>query len=162
MRSLGMLQIAGGVVAAGVVAAGATAMTGSGVVFAGGSTPGTTGDNQFVGGTVSQTINGATVNSIVLATDGTGTHTTGITVNVTGANGKSLTITPTGGNGVVTATKWKCTGDVTGSPVTIASTTLSALTLNNSPANVACITTDNAGVAAGYYDGVATVGLAIA
>jgi hypothetical protein len=155
-----MLQIAGGVVAAGIVAAGTTALTGSGVTFAGGSTTGVTGDNQFIGGTVSQVINGATINSVTLTTDGTGTHTTKIVVVVAGANGKTLTITPTGGTGITApATQWSCDGNVTGGPVLHA--TAPAVVLSAATSTVTCDTMNATPVAAGYYNGITNVGLAI-
>jgi len=56
MRSMSMLQLLGGVAVAGAVAAGATAVTGSGVVFGGTATA-----SKFVGGTLTQTVTGASV-----------------------------------------------------------------------------------------------------
>ncbi|WP_203815403.1 hypothetical protein [Paractinoplanes ferrugineus] len=155
-----MLQIAGGVVAAGIVAAGTTALTGSGVSFAGGSTPGVTGDNQFIGGTVTQVINGATINSVTLTTDGTGSHTTRIVVVVAGANGKTLTITPTGGTLTAPATQWSCSGNISGGPILHASAP--AVVLTAATSTVTCDTMDTTPVAAGYYAGITNVGLAIA
>ncbi|WP_157437378.1 hypothetical protein [Actinoplanes subtropicus] len=156
-----MLQIAGGVVAAGVVAAGTTALTGAGVVFTGGSTPGVGGDNQFIGGAVSQVINGATVNSVTLTTDGTGTHTTRIVVVVAGANGKTLTITPTGGSGLSGgATQWSCAGNINAGPVLHASAPV--VTLTAATATVTCDTMDANPSVAGYYLGITSVGLAVA
>ncbi|MEU4238061.1 hypothetical protein [Actinoplanes sp. NPDC026619] len=162
MRSLGMLQIAGGVVAAGIVAAGATAMTGTGVSWAGSGT-GTAA--QYVGGTLTQTVSGgASITDINYTTtdssgNSVGDRVTGIQVIVAGANGAYLTITPsTGGTGLVTATKWSCSGSVA---ATVLDATAVKVHLNATPATVTCITSDNASAAAGYYDGLTGVQLAV-
>jgi hypothetical protein len=111
MRSMNLLQMAGGVAVAGVVAAGATAVTGSGVVWGGGATGSAT---QFVGGKVSQTVTGATVSSVVYAfadSAGAKVQTNSITITVANADGKSLTVSPSGGSGLGgTADEWTCTG----------------------------------------------------
>jgi hypothetical protein len=161
MRSLGMLQIAGGVVAAGVVAAGATAMTGGGVTFAGGTTEGVTGDNQFIGGTVSQTINGVVVNSVTLTSnsDPSGTHITQAVIVIAGGDNRNLTITPTGGTGLTgTATQWKCTGNIDSGPIY---GTAPAVVLDGDPATITCVTAKADNSTGGYYEGLASVGLAV-
>jgi hypothetical protein len=118
MRSLGMLQLAGGVVAAGVVAAGATAMTGMGVTRTG------TAVDQWVGGTVVQTMTGTAFTGVTytpLGGDATGTKVTTIAIAVndpaTSTPTRTLAITP-GGNsygqtsGTHAADRLKC-GDGT-------------------------------------------------
>src|SRR6185295_10834764 len=72
MRSMNLLQLVGGVAAAGVVAAGATAVTGSGVSWGVGSGVGNTA---FVGGTITQTVSGAVVDSVAYDWDDTATKT---------------------------------------------------------------------------------------
>ena len=68
----------------GLAAAGGAAFTGAGV---------TNGQaTQFVGGTVSQTVTGATMNSVLYGfTDASNIAVNKITVNLTGATGKTVT-----------------------------------------------------------------------
>ncbi|MET3428900.1 hypothetical protein BJ973_008112 [Actinoplanes tereljensis] len=139
-------------------------MTGSGVVFAGGSTPGVSGDNQFIGGAVSQVINGATVNSITLQSDATGTQTTSIAVVIAGAAGRTLTITPTGGSLGGSAVQWRCTGNFTEtSPYYHASAPVVTVAAG-ATATITCTPalTGGAGAAGGYYTGITNVGLTVA
>jgi hypothetical protein len=153
MRSMNMLQLLGGVAAAGVIAAGTTALTGTGVSWLG-SGNGTA--TAFIGGTLTQTVTGgAVINAVNYGTDGTEVNS--IQVVVTGANGAFLKVTPSG-TGLVTATKWSCSGDVTGgTPVLHA--TAPKVKLTASPATVTCITSDNSSVAAGYYNALTSVQL---
>ncbi|GAA0446516.1 hypothetical protein Ade02nite_86180 [Paractinoplanes deccanensis] len=161
MRNI--LQIVGGVAAAGVIAAGTTALTGSGTVF-GGLNGGTA--TQFVGGTVQQTITGATVDNVVYLNDATGTKTTSIAVTVSGATNKYLTLTP-GGTGLSTigdgtaADEWACTGAITGGPIYHASAPKVQLT--SSPATVTCVPSLASGPhqTQGWYKGLTTLDMAV-
>jgi hypothetical protein len=168
MRSLGMLQIAGGVVAAGVVAAGATAMTGTGVSWL---NTGTGKAAQYVGGTLTQTVSGgATIDSIAYTTTSSGTNgavndrVTVITVGLTGANGAYLTVTPSnssGGFGASGADEWICTGD-TATTTTNKSATVPKVLLNASPASIVCATGESTNhTTTGYYTGLTGVALAV-
>jgi hypothetical protein len=120
MRSMSMLQLAGGVVAAGVVAAGTTAFTASGVTN---NIPGGSLNNGviFLGGTVSQTVDGAELTAMTL--NGTAGAITDIDITLAGLSGTDLTgkvptlaITATGGThagSIVCAvttpgTDWNC------------------------------------------------------
>jgi hypothetical protein len=158
MRSMGLLQMAGGVVAAGVVAAGATAVTGSGVVW-GGSNGGTA--TQFVGGTLTQTVSGATITDVVYTpnADPSGTQLASVAITVTGANTKWLQVTPGGGTLTAPADRWKCTGNVAG---TILHASAPKVQLSADPATVTCVTaqiSDSAAV--GYYAGMSSLAMAI-
>jgi hypothetical protein len=78
MRSMSMLQLLGGVAVAGAVAAGTTAFTGSGL------TATTNTAKSFIGGTVTQNINGATIDHVDYTfTDATKTVMTGFDVTFT-------------------------------------------------------------------------------
>ncbi|RKO25306.1 hypothetical protein D7Z96_05675 [Pseudarthrobacter phenanthrenivorans] len=83
----------------GLALAAGSAFTGTGVVNAAGS-------SQFVGGTVSQTVTGATLNSLVYGfTDGTNTAVNKVTLTFAeGVAGKVPTVSLTGG----TATTFSC------------------------------------------------------
>lgn len=165
MRSMSMLQLLGGVAVAGVVAAGTTALTGSGVVW--GTTPGTgAGATQFVGGTLQQTVAGATIADVQYTVDTTGTQTSRVTITVNGADGQFLTVTPAGGGysstgntppDAANANQWKCSGDVV-APVAGAAPHVH---LNNDPAIVTCDVAQ-AGTVQGFYRGLSTVDMAIA
>lgn len=90
MRSMSLLQMAGGVAVAGVVAAGTTAFTGSGIV------PTTDKTKSFIGGTATQVVYGATIDKVDYTfTDGTKTVLTGFDITFTDAtvNTKSVTST---------------------------------------------------------------------
>jgi hypothetical protein len=170
MRSLGMLQIAGGVVAAGVVAAGATAMTGTGVSWGNGTGAGAA---QYVGGTLTQTVSGgAVINSVVytaipsVANSTVNDRITGIAITVTGANGAYLTVTPSNAAGGFvggTADEWYCSGTgvtaaghATAPKVAITANT--ATTVNCKPA----LSTDTVNHALdGYYTNLTGVSLAV-
>lgn len=160
MRSMGLLQMASGVAVAGVVAAGATAVTGSGVVW-GGANGGVA--TQFVGGTLTQTVAGATITNVVYtpSADPSGTQITSIAITVAGANTKFLTVTPTGGTGLTApADRWKCSGHVNAGPILHASAPKVELTAD--PATVTCVTaqvSDSAPV--GYYAGLGSLAMAI-
>ena len=169
MRSLGMLQIAGGVVAAGVVAAGATAMTGTGVSWGVGTGAGAA---QYVGGTLTQTVSGgAVINSVVYTATSSAPNSvvndqiTNIAITVTGANGAFLTITPSNssvGFAGGTADEWYCSGtnvtadgDATAPKVTI--TSAAATTVNCKPA----LASDGTHALDGYYSNLTGVALAV-
>jgi hypothetical protein len=106
MRSMSILQMAGGVVVAGVVAAGATAVTGAGVTLSG------TATDQWVGGTATQTISGASVTGVTYAyVDAAKTQVSQIDIVITGAPSKTVTITPSGTFSTSPlADEWKCSG----------------------------------------------------
>jgi hypothetical protein len=105
-----MLQLLGGVAVAGVVAAGTTAMTGSGLVWAGSSGGVAT---QVVGGTLTQTVAGVTITDVAYGhtADASNTQTNSIAITVTGAAGMYLTVTPDGtlGGTPTVADEWQCT-----------------------------------------------------
>jgi hypothetical protein len=102
MRSMSLLQMAGGVAVAGVVAAGSTALTGTGL-----STSGSWASTQFVGGVVSQGITGATLDTVTYGfTDGTKTTINSVAIAfATAADGVNVAIAFTGGSG----TAFTCT-----------------------------------------------------
>jgi hypothetical protein len=160
MRSIGLLQMAGGVVAAGVVAAGATAVTGSGMVW-GGSGTGTA--TQFVGGTLTQSVTGASVTAVAyLHADAAKTQTNSIAMTISGANTRYLTMTPSGGAWSAgpdpVADEWKCTGDIA-APVAGAAPKVQ---LNASPATVTCVPQLASGpTVQGYYSGLSSLAMAI-
>ncbi|GAA1581303.1 hypothetical protein [Actinoplanes couchii] len=155
MRSMSMLQIIGGVAAAGVVAAGTSALTATGVSFAG---TGTGTATQYVGGQVTQTVSGgASITAVNYTTSPGGDQITAIQVSVANANGAYLQVTP-GGGSLTTANEWYCTGDVAAS---VGHATAPKVHLNAGPATVSCITADSASAhaAAGYYSGLTSVQL---
>jgi hypothetical protein len=82
------------VAVAGLALAGGSAFTGTGV-----TTTGTAASAQFVGGTVSQSVTGATLDSIVYGfTDGTDSKVSTIRLTFTGtADGHAVTAGPAGG-----------------------------------------------------------------
>lgn len=88
-------KILGTVAVAGLVAAGTSAFTGTGLTNGAGAT-------QFVGGTISQSVTGATLNSLAYGyTDGTKTAVNLVTLTFADATGgKTPTITLTGGTAV--------------------------------------------------------------
>jgi hypothetical protein len=108
MRNL--IQLAGGVAVAGVVAAGSTAFTaGGGIAFDGTGTGQTT---QFVGGTVTQTVSGATLDLVDYTWTDTTTKTILATVVLTFADatsGKTPTLATTGITASGGAHVWTCT-----------------------------------------------------
>jgi hypothetical protein len=88
-------KVFGAIAVAGLVAAGGSAFTGTGLADTAGAT-------QFVGGTVSQSVTGATLASIVYgyADNATKTDVNQITLTFTNtADGKAVTVAPTGGSG---------------------------------------------------------------
>jgi hypothetical protein len=108
MRSA--LQMLGGVAVAGVVATGGTALTGAGVAWTGGIT-----QTGFVGGTVSQTVQGATITSVsYLYGAQTAGDVTGVTVAFDDAysNGKTLALVPSGGSAEGGFTSFVCSGAI--------------------------------------------------
>ena len=107
MRSA--LQLFGGIAVAGVVAAGSTALTGMGIT--------SSQTTQAIGGTVTQTITGADLTSIVYhpdASDPTGRTIDKMTINFTGAAGKHFTLVTKNGVGATDtgysagASLWSC------------------------------------------------------
>jgi hypothetical protein len=95
MRSMSMLQLVGGVAVAGAVAAGTTALTGTGL-----ATSGNAASPQFIGGTVSQAVSGATLTDIQYTFLDSPAKTQVSTVVLTfaaGANGKTVAVAPSGG-----------------------------------------------------------------
>jgi hypothetical protein len=88
-------KVFGAIAVAGLVAAGGSAFTGTGLATNAGAT-------QFVGGTVSQAVTGATLASIVYGYANTTTKTdvNQITLTFTSTqDGRAVTATPTGGSG---------------------------------------------------------------
>jgi hypothetical protein len=87
-------KILGAVAVAGLVAATGSAFTGTGLTR-------TAPAAQFVGGTVSQAVTGATLSQIQYAfSDGTNTAVNGITLTfAAGADGKDVSVATTGGSG---------------------------------------------------------------
>ncbi|BAS16342.1 hypothetical protein AHiyo8_46450 [Arthrobacter sp. Hiyo8] len=87
---------------AGLAVAAGSAFTGTGV-----ATAGQAASDQFVGGTVSQSVTGATLNSLVYGfTDGTNTAVNQVTLTFADATGgKTPTLSLTGG----TAATFTCT-----------------------------------------------------
>jgi hypothetical protein len=156
MRSMNMLQLLGGVAAAGVVAAGTTALTGSGVVW-GGTNGGVA--TQFVGGTLTQTVAGASITDVAYVNDATGQQTSSIAVSLTGANGKFLQLTPSGG-AYTGAIDWECTSPSIAAPVTSLTAPKVHINVGATSAVVTCVT-GNAGTPGGSYDGLTTLALAV-
>ncbi|MCW2493940.1 MAG: hypothetical protein JWN47_3304 [Frankiales bacterium] len=99
---------------AGLAAAGGSAFTGSGL-----STSGSAAADQFVGGTVSQAVTGATLSNVAYTySDGTKTAVTAITLTfVNTTDGRTVAVTPSGGSagvgtfgcGVVASNASSCT-----------------------------------------------------
>jgi hypothetical protein len=88
-------KITVGVALAGLAAAGGAAFTGTGLAN---NAPAT----QFIGGTVSQSVTGATLSGITygFADDQAKTQVNSITLAFTGTeNGRTVTVTPAGGTG---------------------------------------------------------------
>ena len=88
-------KLFGAVAVAGLVAATGSAFTGTGLATTAGAT-------QFVGGTVSQTVTGATLTGIVYGfADGpANTLVNGITLSFSNtADGRTVSVAPTGGSG---------------------------------------------------------------
>jgi hypothetical protein len=159
MAKFSMLQLLGGVAAAGVVAAGTTALTGSGVVWGNGTGAGAT---QFVGGTLTQTVSGATIQSVAYTPktgDLTGTQTRTITVGVIGADQMYLTLTPSGGTGLQGAVLWFCSGDIASSPTNGVAPKVQ-IDKASGTASVVC-TTGTGTTPGGYYDGLDSLDLAV-
>jgi hypothetical protein len=94
-------KVFGAIAVAGLVAAGGSAFTGTGL-----ATTGTAASAQFVGGTVSQAVTGATLSDIKYdyAADGTQTAVNKITLTFSSdtADLRTVTATPTGGAGGAT------------------------------------------------------------
>jgi hypothetical protein len=162
MRSMSLLQMAGGVAVAGVVAAGSTALTGTGLAWGGGA-GGTAA--QFVGGNVTQTVTGATVTGITygyVASTGN-TKVNLITIALTGTGGKSFTLaTKDGSNtdlgyGGGSTDRWSCTDAGSADPTLTASIGTLTGVANNT---VICEPSD--GTTAGYYLDLSKVTVTIA
>jgi hypothetical protein len=122
-----MIQLLGGVAVAGVVAAGSTAFTAGGGVALGGSNGATSA--KFIGGTVSQTVTGATITDIVYTHADTGkTQLNGISLTFADRTSQKIpTITLTGLTPSVGGATFTCaaidgTGDGTAAPFTSACT----------------------------------------
>ncbi|MEV6343398.1 hypothetical protein [Actinoplanes sp. NPDC051851] len=141
MRS--MLQLVGGVAVAGAVAAGSTAFTASNGLTNG------AGTTQFIGGTVSQTVTGASLSAVTYAfNDATKTQITGVTLTFTdsAANGKAVTLTPTGtGYGSASADQFYCP--------TVSGTSVTCIT---------ALTSDGTHAAASYYTGLTSMQIQVA
>ncbi|HEX5205988.1 MAG TPA: hypothetical protein VFW27_39180 [Actinoplanes sp.] len=154
---MSMLQLLGGVAAAGVVAAGTTALTGTGVSFAG---TGTGTSAQYVGGQVTQTVSGgASITGINYTTNTAGDQVTQIQVVVANADGAYLTVTPSQSGGGLQggADEWLCTGGA----APAYSATAPKILLNSDPATINCVTSLASGPhsVAGYYTGLTGVQL---
>ena len=149
MRNMNMLQLIGGVAAAGVVAAGSTALTGNGL-----TTTGNAAAAQYIGGTVSQTVNGGYVLSDVAYTfiDSAKTQINGVNLTFSpGANGRAVTLAPTGGGfssgGSAAADEFYCSGVITSNAISC------VVALNNGNAH----NTD----AAKYYTGITSMAITV-
>ena len=102
MRGMNMLQMVGGVAVAGAVAAGTTAFTAAGFTRASGITSAT-----VVGGKLSQTIIGATLNGVSFTYDATNPdRVKGLTVTLAGDGGTL----PVGSLVTIASTGTKTTG----------------------------------------------------
>jgi hypothetical protein len=149
MRSA--LQLLGGVAVAGVVAAGSTAMTGMGMT--------SSQSTQFIGGTVTQTITGANLTSIVYNPVGvTGTEVDKMTITLTGATGKAFTLVTTNGvgstdTGYQSATLWSCSDAALSAAKTATIAVLASNTVICEPST---------GSVAGTYIGLYSVSVTIA
>lgn len=104
-----MVQLLGGVAVAGVVAAGSTAFTANGGIAFGGSGTGTAA--QFVGGTVTQNVTGATLSAVDYTfSDAAKTLLTVIQLTFADAtSGKTPTVVTTGVTASGSAPTWTCT-----------------------------------------------------
>jgi hypothetical protein len=91
MRSMNLLQLIGGVAAAGVVAAGTTA-------FTGGAGLNVTAAAQYLGGTATHTVTGATIDTVTYHyTSGSTFDYVSLHFADANAAGKAITATATGG-----------------------------------------------------------------
>jgi hypothetical protein len=158
MRSMSMLQLLGGVAVAGAVAAGSTALTGTGLAWSGSATGSAT---QFVGGSVTQTVTGATVSGIAynyVALTGN-TQVNKMTITLLNSTGKDFALTTLADSGTDngyggSATLWSCSD--TGSAAAGNTASITGLAGNT----VICEPSD--GVATvGYYTGLNKVTVAI-
>jgi hypothetical protein len=97
-------KIVGAVLAAGVVAAGASAFTATGLAD-------TAPAAQFIGGTVSQTVTGATLTGVDYGFTADPSHSQidTVTLTFTGADGKSVNLTPQGGDYDAAEESFVCT-----------------------------------------------------
>ena len=94
------LKIVAGLAAAGVVATASSAFTATGL-----STTGTAASAQFVGGTISQAVTGASISTIAYGyvNSTTKTHVNSITLTFTATEaGRAVTAVATGGTGTFT------------------------------------------------------------
>jgi hypothetical protein len=114
-------KIAGGFAVAALVAATGSAFTGTGL-----ATSGTAASAQFVGGTVSQTVTGATLTDISYGfTDTTDTAVNSISLTFSGtADGRTVAVAPSGGSGAtftctaVASNSSTCSPDTAGTSYT--------------------------------------------
>lgn len=99
-------KILGAVAVAGLVAATGSAFTGTGLTN-------NAGASQFVGGTVSQSVTGASLAGVVYAfSDTTNTAVNKITLTFAdGADGKAVSVAPSGGSGGTFSCPVVTTGD---------------------------------------------------
>jgi hypothetical protein len=89
-------KLFGALAVAGVIAASGSAFTGTGV-----ATSGQAASAQFVGGTVSQSVTGATLTGITYSFADTAAKTlvNSIALAVTAADGRAVAVAPAGGTG---------------------------------------------------------------
>lgn len=123
MRSMSMLQLVGGVAAAGVVAAGTTAFTAAGLTST--ATP-------FLGGVVTQSINGGTVDGVTFGfSDGARTIVNQVALHFadTNTDGATVTVTTTVSGG--TNPTWTCSGTVTSKAITCTTSGYQLTAANN-------------------------------
>lgn len=162
MRSA--VQMLGGVAVAGVVAAGSTAFTATGLTNSAGA-------SQFIGGTVTQTVTGATLTGVTYSFgDVAKTKVRSVVLAFTGADGKTATVVPAGGGGtpwdvstVATASSYaqfRCTAGTIAPGDTVVAADATGAIASNSITCVATKTSDDLAIAA--TDGfVGLTGLAI-
>jgi hypothetical protein len=110
MRMTNKQKILGAVAVAGVVAAAGSAFTATGLLNSAGA-------SQYIGGTVSQSVSGATLSNIAYDfSDATNTAVSSVTLSLSGAQAKHVSISLAGG------TAFTCTdvdaGSSTCSPTT--------------------------------------------
>jgi hypothetical protein len=136
-----MMQLVGGVAVAGAVAAGSTAFTAAGFTNNAGA--------QFVGGTVTQAVTGATLSTISYAFSNApaNTRVTSVTLTfVENLTGRTVTLAETGGTHAVTSDMFHCPASTT------TSVTCRTALAADSPAFTA----------AGYYQGLTSMDITVA
>lgn len=140
MRGMNMLQMLGGVAAAGVVAAGTTAFTGGAGLTVSAAA-------QYLGGTATHTVTGATIDTVTYNyTSGPAFDKVTLHFADTNAEGKAVTATAAGGS-YTTGTQLACQA-------------VGATTARTSICNVQ--TSGTYGTIAGTYSGLTTLTITVA